>query len=286
MARNDAAWLDAQYNNRARVPEAATTLLPRWAQASALVRSRMTCALDLPYGDGPGATLDVFPARDSGSPILVFIHGGYWRALDKADHSFVAPAFVQAGAMVVVPNYALCPAVGIEHIALQTAQALAWVHRNAATYGGDVGRIVVVGHSAGGHLAAMLLACRWKTVGDDLPQRLVSAALSLSGLYDLEPMRQAPSLQADLRLTPASVRRLSPAFFARPRGPLAALVGADESEEFIRQNQLIRDQWGPSTVPVCDALPGLNHFTVLHDLVDPAGRAHAHARRLLGLGAD
>lgn len=285
MARHDAAWFDAQYDNRARVPEATTTLLPRWAQASALVRSRMTCALDLPYGDEVGETLDVFPARDSGSPILVFIHGGYWRALDKADHSFVAPAFVQAGAMVVVPNYALCPAVGIAQIALQATRALAWVYRHAATYGGDVRRIVVVGHSAGGHLAAMLLACRWTTVGEDLPPRLVGAALSLSGLYDLEPMRLAPSLQADLQLTPASVRRLSPAFFARPRGPLAALVGGDESEEFIRQNQLIRDQWGPSTVPVCEALPGLNHFTVLHDLVDPAGRAHAHARRLLGLAA-
>ena len=283
MARHDAAWFDAQYNNRARVPEAATTLLPRWAEASALVRARMTCALDVPYGDGPGETLDVFPARESDSPILVFIHGGYWRALDKADHSFVAPAFVQAGAMVVVPNYALCPAVTIEQIALQTTQALAWVFRNAATYGGDVRRIVVAGHSAGGHLAAMLLACRWKTVGSDLPARLVGAALSLSGLYDLEPIRQTPFLQGDLQLTPASVRRLSPAFFARPRGPLATLVGGDESEEFIRQNQLIRDQWGPSTVPVCEALPGLNHFTVLHDLVDPVGRAHAHACGLLGL---
>jgi len=283
MAHHDAAWFDAQYNNRARVPEAAANLLPRWAEASALVRSRMTCALDLPYGDGPGEALDVFPARDSGSPILVFIHGGYWRALDKADHSFVAPAFVQAGAMVVVPNYALCPAVGIEQIALQTTQALAWVYRNAGTYGGDVRRIVVAGHSAGGHLAAMLLACRWKAVGDDLPARLVAGAVSLSGLYDLEPIRQTPFLQADLQLTPAAVRRLSPAFFPRPRGPLATLVGGDESEEFIRQNQLIRDQWGPSTVPVCEALPGLNHFTVLHDLVDPAGRAHAHTCRLLGL---
>ncbi|MDO9286588.1 MAG: alpha/beta hydrolase [Aquabacterium sp.] len=284
MALHDAAWHDTQYNNRARVPEAAV-LLPRWAEASALARSRMTCQLDEAYGDEDGERLDVFPARTSGSPVLVFIHGGYWRALDKADHSFVAPAFVQAGAMVVVPNYALCPAVGIEQIALQTTRALAWTWRNAARFGGDRRRIVVAGHSAGGHLAAMLLACRWKTVADDLPTRLLAGALSLSGLFDLEPIRQTPFLQADLQLTPAAVRRLSPAFFPRPRGPLAALVGGDESEEFIRQNQLIRDQWGPSTVPVCEALPGLNHFTVLHDLVDPAGRAHAHALRWLGLQA-
>ena len=90
MALHDAAWHDAQYNNRARVPEAATLLLPRWAQASALSRERMTCLLDQPYGDGPAETLDVFPARADGAPVLVFIHGGWWRALDKSDHSFVA----------------------------------------------------------------------------------------------------------------------------------------------------------------------------------------------------
>jgi arylformamidase len=284
MAQHDAAWHDTQYNNRARVTDA-VALLKRWSEASALARSRMTCQLDEAYGDSPAERLDVFPARAPGSPVLVFIHGGYWRSLDKADHSFVAPAFVQAGAMVVVPNYALCPATDIEQIALQTTRALAWTWRHAARFGGDRARIVVAGHSAGGHLAAMLLACRWKTVAADLPQRLLTGALSLSGLFDLDPVRQAPFLQADLRLTPASVRRLSPAFFPRPRGPLAALVGGDESEEFIRQNQLIRDQWGPSTVPVCEALPGLNHFTVMHDLVDPAGRAHRHALRWLGLPA-
>jgi arylformamidase len=187
--------------------------------------------------------------------------------------------------MVVVPNYALCPAVGIEQIALQAAAAVAWVWRNAARFGGDARRIVLVGHSAGGHLATMLLACRWKTVAADLPPRLVAGAMSLSGLYDLDPVRQAPFLQADLQLTPAAVRRLSPAFFPRPRGPLVALVGALESEEFIRQNQLIRDQWGPSTVPVCETLSGINHFTVLHDLVDPVARAHQIALRLLGLSA-
>lgn len=283
MALHDPAWFQAQYDNRARVPEASTVILPRWAEASALSRARMTCVLDQPYGIEPGETLDLFPAREPGAPVLVFIHGGWWRALDKSDHSFVAPAFVQAGAMVVVPNYALCPRVDIAQIALQTTRALAWTWRNAARYGGDRKRIVVVGHSAGGHLAAMLLACHWKTVGADLPARLVHGALAISGLFDLEPIRQTPFLAADLQLTPAAVRRLSPAYFARPRGPLAALVGGLESEEFLRQNQLIRDQWGPSTVPVCEALPGLNHFTVLHDLVDPEGQSHHHALRLLGL---
>jgi arylformamidase len=282
MVQHDAAWFEAQYNNRARVTDA-PEILVRWAQASELARSRMTCVLDVAYGDDPGETLDVFPARQSGAPVLVYIHGGYWRALDKSEHSFVAPAFVQSGAMVVVPNYALCPAVTIEAIALQTAQALAWVWRHAAKYGGDPSRIHVIGHSAGGHLAAMLLCCRWKTVAPDLPGRLLAGAMSLSGVFDLAPLRHAPFLQADLALDPAAVRRLSPAGFPRPRGPLLALVGADESAEFLRQNQLLRDRWGAAAVPVCQALPGHNHFTVLQDLVDPAGGAHRHALRLLGL---
>jgi len=284
MAQHDAAWFEAQYNNRARVPGSAA-LLSRWAQASALARSRMTCLLDQPYGDAPGETLDVFPARAEGAPVLVFIHGGYWRALDKADHSFVAPVFVQAGAMVVVPNYALCPAVTIEQIALQTTRALAWAWRNASRFGGDPSRMVVVGHSAGGHLAAMLMTCHWPTVAAGLPARLLVGGLSLSGLFDLAPIRRTPFLQADLGLSPAAVRRLSPAGFPAPRGPLLALVGGDESDEYLRQNQLIRDRWGRRAVPVCEALPGLNHFTVMHDLVDPAGAAHRHALRLMGLSS-
>jgi len=282
MALHDSAWYDAQYNNRARVPEG-VALLGRWAEASALVRQRLTHELDVPYGPDAGQTLDVFPARESGSPVLVFIHGGYWRSLDKSDLSFVAPAFVQAGAMVVVPNYALCPAVGVPDIALQLTQALAWVWRHAAQYGGDPARIVLAGHSAGGHLVAMLQCCDWSKVGPDLPADLVKSALSLSGLFDLEPIRQTPFLQADLQLSADHVARCSPARMPAPGSPLLALVGGDESPEFIRQNQLIRQRWGARSVPVCEALPGLNHFTILHELVDPAARAHHLALDLLGL---
>ena len=277
-------WLDAQYNNRALVPNHAE-VMASWARASAVARAGASAALlDVRYGAEPGQTLDVFPAGAPKAPILLFIHGGYWRSLDKADHSFVAPSFNADGAMVVVPNYGLCPALSIEQIALQLTAAVVWVHRHGAELGGDPSRIALAGHSAGGHLAAMLLSCRWKEVADDLPLQPLAGGLSISGLYDMEPLRHTPFLQGDLRLTPSAVARLSPAFFPRPKAAkLYATVGLDESSEFLRQNRLIRDVWGPTAVPVCETIPGANHFTILAGLADPAGRLHDLALRLLGL---
>jgi arylformamidase len=279
---HDPAWLDAEYNQRARHPDH-LEIASRWHAASALVQGVDPWRCDVRYGDGPGEMLDIYPTPYANAPVLVFIHGGYWRSSDKSLHGFIAPSFTSEGAMVVVPNYALCPAVGIEHIVLQMTRALAWVHRNAALYGGDPSRIVVVGHSAGGHLASMMLCCRWREVDASLPAQLVTGALAISGMFDLEPLRHAPFLKDDVQLTPASVKRLSSAFFARPRRPLMAVVGAQESAEFQRQTALIRDQWGPTSVPVCEAIAEANHYTIVHGLADPAGRVHALARTLLGM---
>ena len=279
----DPQWLDAQYNNRARIPEH-PELFERWRKASEAARAGSPGArLDLAYGPGAAQRLDVFPAGQPGAPVLVFIHGGYWRSLDKADHSFIAPSFVADGVNVVVPNYSLCPAASIEDIALEMTRVLVWVHQHAASFGGDPSRIALAGHSAGGHLAAMLLCCRWKDVDPGLPLQPLLGALSISGLYDLEPLRHTPFIQGDLQLTARSANRLSPAFFARPKRPLYAVAGGNESDEFLRQNLLIRDQWGPTAVPVCETLAGANHLDILHNLADPPGRLHDLALRLLGL---
>jgi arylformamidase len=279
----DAAWFDLQYDNRRRVPAFAQHI-ERWREASVQARAQQVCHLDIPFTPDGAVSLDVFPAARAGAPVLVFIHGGYWRSLDKADFSFVAAPFVAAGAMVVVPNYSLCPAVTVDTIALQTAHAMAWVHRYAARFGGDASRCVVAGHSAGGHLAAMLLACDGRRLAGDLPPRLVRRAVSVSGLYDLAPLAQAPSLQVDLRLTPEVVARTSPARFAAPAGAeLCSVVGALESEEFLRHNRLIRERWGPAVVPVCEELPGRDHFSVLDELVDPQASLHRRVTNWLSL---
>lgn len=282
----DPAWLEAQYNNRARIPNHGD-VLARWARESAVVRSTADCQLDVPYGSNEAEKLDVFRPdianRGEGAPMLVFIHGGWWRALDKSDHSFVAPAFTAAGAVVVVPNYELCPSVTIEEIAQQMTRCLAWCWRQARDLGANPHRITVAGHSAGGHLAAMMLGTHWKELDADLPNDLVKAALSISGVYDLEPIRRTPFLQADLRLTPESVRDLSPADFPAPAGTLRTVVGALESEEFLRHNQLIRERWGPACVTVCEEIPEADHFTVVDAIVDPGSRVHALTLEMLDL---
>lgn len=279
--RPDPAWLDSMYNNRTLVPDYAS-YFDNWAQASKAVRNIQPCALDVAYGKAAGEKLDIFPGAAKDAPVLVFIHGGYWRSLDKADHSFVAPAFTAQGACVVVPNYDLCPAVTIPEITMQMVGALAWVYRNIAQHGGNPKRITVVGHSAGGHLVAMLLACVWKAYAADLPADLVKNALSISGLYDLEPLRHAPNVKDSLKLTPAQVLKASPALLHSPlKGALYSVAGGMESAEFLRHNQLIQKAWGKKTVPVCEALPGLHHFSVLDALVDPAHRLHSLAQQLI-----
>ena len=279
----DGRWHDAQYDNRARVADSAA-YLESWARRSEQVRASQRVTLDVRYGDEPGELLDVFPAaagsRDA--PVLVFIHGGYWRALDKRDVSFVAPPFTRAGACVVIPNYALAPAVTVPHITLQMVRAVAWTFRHIADHGGDPLRITVAGHSAGGQLAAMMLACQWPRHDAALPAQVVRSALAVSALHDLDPIMRTPFLQQTLQLTAAQVAMASPARLpAPPHGTLYSVTGGDESEEYIRQNRLIQQRWGAQRVPVCEPVLGRNHFSILDAFADPAERLHQLALRLL-----
>ena len=268
------------YNNRALVPDFAT-YLQQWTADSKAVRDSQACLTDLSYGTGPSENLDIFTTSQAKAPVLVFLHGGYWRALDKSDHSFVAPSLTNQGVCVVVPNYALCPAVTIPQIVMQMVKSLAWVWRHIDTWGGDPRRIHVAGHSAGGHLAAMMMACEWQRFASDLPPDLVKSALSVSGLYELASLRRSPMLQEALRLDDQQVLQASPAWMPAPsHGVLHSVVGGLESEAFLAHNQLIQNAWGKQRVPVAQVLPDLHHFSMMNAFATPG---HALNSQVLAL---
>jgi arylformamidase len=270
MSGTSAEFIERAYNNRAACPDH-PQWFERWAAASAAVRARTDARLDLRYGSGPRQTLDIFSAaRPTGS--LLFIHGGYWRSLDKSSHSFVAAPLVDRGVSVAVMNYDLCPAVGIPDIVEQCREAVAWLVRHGGEHGMPVERLLVAGHSAGGHLAAMLFATDWSTYG--LRPDVLAAGASISGLFDLEPLVQVPFLNADLRLDVATARAMSPVrLSSRAAAPLLLAVGADETSEFVRQSQLQWDAW-PSCHPFGASgplvVPNRHHFSVLSELENPA----------------
>jgi arylformamidase len=271
-----------EYNNRALVPDHGR-YLERWAQDSARARSTMTCQLDQRYGDAPGETMDIFPARRGDGSCMMFIHGGYWRSLDKKDHSFLAPAWVGAGVSLAVVNYDLCPAVTIEEIVLQMLRASRWLWLHAADYGMDEDRLYVAGHSAGGHLTAMMMAALWQTLDARLPKNLFKGGLAISGIYDLRPLVQAAWLNADLHLDEATALKSSPAYLPpATRAPVMTCVGGNESSEFLRQNALLGSRW-KGAVAADIPMPGTHHFSVLDGLAAPGSALFEGARRLMQL---
>lgn len=234
MSQAERDDLNQQYMPRISVPDA-EVYLEKAAARSAETRDRLHCLIDVPYGETTGQTVDIFPAENPGAPVHVFIHGGYWRALDKSFYSEMAEPLVAAGATVVLSNYDLCPAVTVTEIVQQTRRCLAWVYSNARAYNGDRDRIHISGHSAGGHLVGMMIATDWQQEAG-LPNDLIKSSAPLSGLFDLTRHRDT-DVQADINLTVEETRTLSPMLLPPvARGPVLVAVGGAEPDLFQWQS--------------------------------------------------
>jgi arylformamidase len=266
-ARMTPEEVERGYNNRAAVPDH-PAWFARFAAASQEAIAALSPRLDVRYGRGAKETLDLFLPSGTPRGTLAFIHGGYWRSLDKAEHAFVAPAFVAQGLAVANINYDLCPAVTVADIVAQATRAIALLDRDSTRLG-LAGPLVVAGHSAGGHLATMAVSTSAAAYGTDAHP--VRAALSLSGVHDLTPLLLS-SMNADLRLDLDAARASSPALL-RPAtsAPVAIVVGADETSEFLRQSDLLFGAWPanrPAGMPAPLRVPGRHHFNVVMDYVD------------------
>ena len=260
--------MEQEYNARASIPDH-PQIFARWAEQGALTRRRRAGLIDVPYGQDPGERLDFFPTVQKDSPLFVFIHGGYWRSLDKFDFSWIAPPLLDAGVSVAFLNYGLAPRLPVEEMVRQQLRALAWLHGRADELGFERDRIVVGGHSAGAHLTAMMMAALWRKLDPALPIDLVKGGVGISGIYDLEPLVPLPFINTDLRLDVASARKVSPVRLPpATRAPLLTAVGALESSEFKRQTQLIHTAW-PHIAREELEVAGANHLTVCDVLADP-----------------
>lgn len=280
MKKNPSEYYSQQYNAPASIPDH-PYILTRWIKDSAHVRRTSAALLHLAYGEAEGERLDFFPAPRSGAPLLVFIHGGWWRSRDKSDFSFIAPAYTRTGFNVALTNYTLAPAASIADIVRQQLHALAWLYRHAELYDFDPNRIIIAGHSAGAHLAAMMMAAIWPAFDPALPADLIKGGILLSGIYDLEPVLHAEFANADLKLTKQDIVPLSPACMpqAHPT-PFITAVGGLESEEFKRQTALLGQAWKSSHREEV-VVPEANHMTICDAFGTPGHPLCEAAIRLL-----
>jgi len=276
--------MEGQYNNRANVPEH-PALIAECTDRSVAWEADAKMMRELVYGDSAAETLDLFLAEADNAPVHMYIHGGYWQSNDKKSSSFVARPLVAAGAHVAVVDYGLCPNVTIDEIGRQCRAALACLWREAEGYGGNRDRITVSGHSCGGQLVGMVMATDWSRFGRDLPADLIKGGVSISGVFDLEPLLNT-TINIKVGMDGETARRNSPlSMEPASDAPLALYWGDDETDAFRQQSENMAAAWGAKGVEtVAEAISGLNHFTVLTGMEDPAHPATRAIVRQLGLG--
>ena len=273
--------LDQAYDVERSVPD--FMAYANWyVSQSARIRRDLTSCENIAFGPTLAETTDIFPARRPGAPVLVFIHGGYWRMLTAKEFSYVASGFVPHGVTVVVANYALCPAVTISEIVRQMRALIAWCAHNIDTYNGDPDAISVCGHSAGGHLAAMCALTNWSDYA--LPANTIRSVIPISGLFDLEPISRT-FMQSELRISERDISESSPIRLVQ-HVPVRMLIGygSEEPDEFANHSDSFLTAWRSAGNTVSTfALPGRNHFDAITDLADPGSNQVAAILEIMGV---
>jgi len=275
--------IEAQYALRKLRPSYEKEMVPGWLSRSAAFRaSHPGARIDLAYGPGPRDRFDLFPAERPKGPFLVYIHGGYWQRGDKSVYSILARPMLEAGIDVALVNYGLCPTVRLTEIAPQVRRAVAHLWRQARTLGCGRERFCVMGHSAGGHLAAEMMATDWAAEGPDLPAGLIDAGLPFSGIFDFEPILHC-SENGGMRMDEAEARGGSTIRRCMPTdAPQLVTWGADETPDWRRQSEdYVARFRTPSRRIEAYVVPGADHFDVVDVLADPASELVARARALI-----
>lgn len=274
----DRAALDRDYGAQATVgPERFAAIIAEYRAATDAARAHLAPRAHV-YDPASGEALDLWGADPSAGPrpAVMFIHGGYWRMLGRADSGFMAPALAQHGIATVVPDHTLAPAVSLAEIVRQLRAALTWLWTNAPELGIDRRRIVLAGSSAGGHLVGALLADGWRAAAG-LPEDAIAGAMPISGLYDLAPLRRCFP-QDWLSLSETDVAALSPLRHVPVRPPPVAVVRAAlEPAGFVRQSDAFAGALGTTATVIADR----NHFDVILDLARPDSDLSALLRGLI-----
>jgi arylformamidase len=278
----DVAEFELQYNPRATIKNF-QEYFDRAEARSLKALPTLDGYVDVPYGPHAAQKMDIFRARGGSKAVLMYIHGGYWRALDKRFYNFLAPPFTRAGVTFANVNYALCPSVTIEEIVRQILQAGAWLYRNVSNFGGDPRRLYVTGNSAGGHLTAMMLAAIWPAFAPDLPAKVFQGGLSISGVHDLRPLAGAAFLKPQVNFDLAVARRCSPVLMPPATdAKLWTSVGGAEPQAFQDLNASIAKAW-KSVFAGDIKMPGENHLSITERLADPSSALFKGALRMMGL---
>lgn len=284
----DQETLDAAYNAGAAVPNYAEWV-ERYEEASKQALADIPGPRDIQYGSHRDEVLDIFPAEGTGRPgkagppVHLFIHGGYWRAFYKDRFACVAQGLQPLGATTMVMSYTLCPEVTMDVIVHQCRAAIAWIWKTAAGFGADPDRIYVSGHSAGGHLTAMLLGTDWEGAYD-IPNNVIKGATPISGLFDLRPIRHT-YLQPELHLDDVQVARNSPVDHPPvAKTPVIGTYGADETAGFAAQWDAYRPVLEAAGCPVeFLEMPGHDHFSIFWELTKSDSPLTQAIARQMGL---